>query len=242
MRPGLSLIGAGYLWGVLGMGLLCPASLGAQVDSSQGPAPVFIGGEALSDWAMAQLDISRAAAPGRSRTLQDRLEEVRAMYFLSVDEGDWVDRGKDSLAVLRDQVPPGSVVEPVVQAYRGALEVVRAKHSRWPPNKLKYLNRGAEILDELVAEHPENLEIRYLRLASYRFLPFFLSRDDAVADDLQVLVAKLPQEPEAFSPPIYRAVLRFVLENTALAEEDQARFEDALNQPLQGHGDANNGR
>jgi hypothetical protein len=143
---------------------------------------------------------------------------------------------------LKDQTTAGSSEELIIRGYQGAMEVVRAKHSRWPPNKLKYLNRGAEILDELVEEYPEDLEVRYLRLASYRFLPFFLSRDDSVAEDLQVLVADLPGKPEAFSPPVYRAVLRFVLDNGDLEAEDRTRFELALgSQPL-ANGDINNGR
>ena len=58
-------------------------------------------GKALSDWARAYLHRTRATTSDRSRTLQDRVEGVRAMYFLSVEEGDWVDIAKDSISLLR---------------------------------------------------------------------------------------------------------------------------------------------
>ena len=91
-----------------------------------------------------------ASNPG-SRTFRDRIEGVRAMYFLSVDEGDgWIPPRTPS--ALQDQVPAESAEEAIIQGYRGAIEVVRAKHSRWPPNKLKYLKRGAAILDHLVGD------------------------------------------------------------------------------------------
>ena len=106
--------------------------------------------------------------------------------------------------------------------------MVRAKHARWPPNKLKHLQGGARILDSLVARKPDNLEVRYLRLASYVFLPFFLRRDDSVAADLQTLAAHLPEYPGAFSPLVYQAVVRFVLENGALEGEERTRLENLL--------------
>jgi hypothetical protein len=150
------------------------------------------------------------------------------MYFLSVDEKKWVDRARDSLSAIRRAIPAGSAEAVIAEAYQGALEVVRAKHSRWPPNKLKHLNRGAELLDALVEREPANLEARYLRLASYIFLPFFLSRDESVAADLEALVQGLPGHPEAFSPPVYRAVVRFVLDNGQLEAEERATLQAAL--------------
>jgi hypothetical protein len=199
-------------------------------------------GEALSDWARAYLNRTRATATTERRTLQDRIEGVRAMYFLSVEEGDWVDIAKDSLSLLMGIANPETPEEATIQGYRGAIEVVRAKHSRWPPNKLKYLNQGAAILDFLVEAYPNDLELRYLRLASYRFLPFFLSREESVAEDLQILVEDLPRKPEVFSPTIYRAVLSFVLESGELEEVDRIRFEQAMGVRPMANGDTKNGR
>jgi hypothetical protein len=156
-----------------------------------------------------------------------RLEQVRAMYFMSVEQSDWVGTVRDSLRALEPRILPDSEAEIAFQAYRGAVDVVRAKHSRWPPNKLKFLNEGARILDDLVARHPDNLEVRYLRLASYLFLPFFLRRDDSVNADLGVLSLELPDHPEAFAPGIYQGVLRFVLETGRVEGEARARLEEA---------------
>jgi hypothetical protein len=150
------------------------------------------------------------------------------MYFLSVEEKEWANRTRDSLRAIREDIPEGTDDAVTYQAYRGALEVVRAKHARWPGNKLKHLNRGAEILDGLIAGNPANLEVRYLRLASYIFLPFFLRRDDSVAADLDTLVANLPDHPEAFSPAVYRAVVQFVVDNGEVGEAERDRLRGAL--------------
>ena len=144
------------------------------------------------------------------------------------EQSEWAERAQDSLRTLRKEVPEGTEGAVTVEAYRGALQVVRAKHARMPWNKVKHLNRGAEALDNLVLSHPTNLEVRYLRLASYAFLPFFLRRDDSVASDLEVLVKQLPDHPGAFSPPVYRAVMEFVLEHGEMDEPGKDRFRKAL--------------
>jgi hypothetical protein len=216
------------------MGMAClPASADSQEVPAQDPSsPVsaveFTGGDPLAAWARARLVEIKYARGFNEADLQLRLERIRAMYFLSVEEKDWANRTKDSLRAIRKDISEGTEEEITSQAYRGALEVVRAKHARWPGNKLKHLNRGAEILDGLIEREPSNLEVRYLRLASYMFLPFFLRRDDSVASDLDMLVADLPDHPEAFSPAVYRAVVQFVLDNGELEQADKDRLRGAL--------------
>lgn len=184
--------------------------------------------DSLTAWARRHLETLRSSEANRPMGMDGRLERIRAMYFLSVEERDWSETARDSLLALKPALEPDTPASIIHEAYRGALQVIRAKHARWPTNKLKHLNRGAEILDALVAEHPQNLEVRYLRLASYLFLPFFLRRDDSVAADLEVLTRELPDQPEAFSPTIYRGVLSFVLENGNLGGDDRHRFERVL--------------
>ncbi len=220
------------LW-VIGVACLPVPADSHQVSAQDSSAPTttveFTDGDPLADWARARLvEIKYAAGEPGQGDLQLRLERIRAMYFLSVEEKDWANRTKDSLRAIREDIPEGTEEEITFQAYRGALEVVRAKHARWPGNKLKHLDRGAEILDGLAEREPANLEVRYLRLASYMFLPFFLRRDDSVASDLETLVTDLPDHPEAFSPAVYRAVVQFVLDNGELEEADKERLRGAL--------------
>jgi hypothetical protein len=186
------------------------------------------GSDSISTWAKLRLQELDASFSADNDGVEDSLERIRAGYLLSVDDGDWVDRVKDSISALELRIPEGSEYGFTLEAYRGALEVVRAKHARWPPNKLKHLGNGAAVLDDLVDRNPDNLEVRYLRLASYLFLPFFLRRDDSVAADLETLVEGLPKQAAAFSPPTFRAMVRFVLDNGTLEVEDRSRLEGIL--------------
>jgi hypothetical protein len=182
----------------------------------------------LSMWARAYLEEAGESPRLGGSVPEARLERVRAMYFLSIDEKDWMDPLADSLEALKpgEEATEGDFV--ALEAYRGALQVVRAKHARWPANKLKHLRRGSRILDPLVEAHPDHLELRYLRYASYRFLPFFLSRDEAVSADRNVLLADLATDPGDLSPTVYRGMVQFLLEHAGPDPLQQERLETAL--------------
>ena len=215
-----------WLGCVLGFGWGEPAS--AQATTRQPAGPDAESGVPLSVWARQHLEAVTATPPPQGDGAQRQLETLRAMYFLSVESGNWNDRARDSVGVFRSAIQPETRAAVTLEAYAGALEVVRAKHSRWPPNKIKYLNAGAAILDDLVERYPDNLEVRYLRYASYRFLPFFLRRDESVSSDLDTLVRDLPSRPETFSPTVYDGVVRFILANSSLGAEDKSRLERTL--------------
>jgi hypothetical protein len=117
---------------------------------------------------------------------------------------------------------------PSAEALRGALEVVRAKHSNWPPNKLKYLRSGAGILDEVVERNPDNPEVRYLRLVSFFYLPSLLRRDDSVEEDFRALIGLLPKGPGPLPPLLHQQVTLFVLENGEVKSEDRTTLEGLL--------------
>ena len=223
----LAAVWAGSFCLLLAQAFAVPTS--AQLPTPGDPEVTWAGAPRLADWARGYLQGLDSLPLTVGDDWERSMERVRAMYFLSVEKKEWGERAADTLGVLETRIPVHGDVDAILQAYGGALEVVRAKHSRWPPNKLKYLNRGAAILDGLVDGNPGNLEIRYLRLASYWFLPGFLRRDGSVEADLKVLVADLPDQTQAFSPVVYRGVVRFLLENGDLVDADRERLTQALN-------------
>jgi hypothetical protein len=183
--------------------------------------------EELQDWARRRLEALESGSEADFSGLPHapEMERLWALYFLSVEEKAWEKPARALADTLADAELPEALH---VNALAGALEVVRAKHSRWPPNKLKYLRRGVSALDRLVDEAPDDPVIRYLRLVSCFYLPFFLERDQSVKEDLQVLTEVLPRGSGGFSGPVYRAVIRFVLEHGDLDVEEQMRLEAAL--------------
>lgn len=102
-----------------------------------------------------------------------------------------------------------------LNAYEGALEILRAKHAFLPPSKLRHLRRGLETLDRVMTAHPKDVEARYLRLMSCFYLRGILGRKGSVREDFAALARLLPGERERYPAELYGAIARFVLEEGA---------------------------
>lgn len=135
------------------------------------------------------------------------------MYVLSVSEEKLIDQALDEVVSLRESADsPEDPVVAVAEAYAGAFKVVRGKHAFWPRGKWNHVQDGLDVLDALVELHPDEPEVRYLRLVSCYYLPFFFRRGGTVDTDLRDLLELLPRGPGVLSAHAYPLVVDFVVE------------------------------
>jgi hypothetical protein len=207
-----------------------PGPLGAQEpEAPSDPAEQpTVDGDALRIWARDYLQELGSGVPTTEGDWDRDRELLRALYFLSVEDKGGLEEARDLLSTLQDRHGEVEEASSTLSAYAGALEVVRAKHARWPPNKLKHLSEGSGILDRLVEEHPSDQEIRYLRFASYAFLPFFLRRDEALGKDTAFLAEDLVRGIPAFPPRMWEAVVSSVLDAGQLTQNQRSSLSAAL--------------
>jgi hypothetical protein len=180
----------------------------------------YLDPEGLGTWARDYLASLETPDRDPHGTWPRDREVLRALHFLSVESRDRLEEARDSLTVLAGRYDGNERAEFLLTAFEGALEVVRAKHARWPPNKLKHLGAGADLLDRVVQERPEDPEARYLRFSSYAFLPFFLRRDGELKEDTDFLAGTLGDVPPVFPPGVWEAVVQSVL-NAGMLNSDQ---------------------
>ena len=149
------------------------------------------------------------------------LENARATYLLAVEDPSVIEEAQAALEHRTDD-------DPTAAAYFAAFTVLEAKHARWPHLKLRFLNRGLGELDDLVEAHPDQVEIRYLRLLSCYFLPRFFGRTESVEEDFAALGRLLPDSREQFGPELYRQMVRFVLESGAPSADQREMLNASL--------------
>ncbi len=130
------------------------------------------------------------------------LGRLRVLYHRAVLDSDELTRAERSLARLE----PGERSSPLLLAYEGALEVLRAAHGWWP---LRHLRPGIGVLDRAVETAPSDPEVRYLRLVSEVHLPVAFRRDDVVRRDLAVL-RDLLRDRHSLSPSMEKLIAAFV--------------------------------
>jgi len=88
--------------------------------------------------------------------------------------------------------------------------------------------QGLAILDALTEHHPDHVEIRYLRLLSCYFLPGFLGRGGAVAEDGRVLARLVAAHRRHFPPALYQTMVRFLLETDIPETSQHQALRDSL--------------
>lgn len=150
------------------------------------------------------------------------LERLRTFWFLSVAQDSMLPHARAEWEALRSRK---ELYPDLERAYQGALAVVEAKHALWPPAKLDHLKRAAPLLDSAVAKSPHHPEIRYLRLMSCFYLPFFFGRKWSVDADFRALAQLLPQSRGVVPEGLRAEVAKFVLENfQGISPQDRSRL------------------
>lgn len=176
------------------------------------------------------LALPACAMADPSAPTEPDLTALRELYLRAVQDERAIDRGLAEIERVREaaDVREGSALDGTLAGYRGALVTLRAKHAFWPPQKLRHLERGLEILDGAVRAHPDHAEVRYLRLMSCYYLPGILGRQRSVREDFAALARLLPGVRGSYPPQLYGAIARFVIENGRLPDAQLQALEATL--------------
>ncbi len=69
------------------------------------------------------------------------------------------------------------------QAYVVALQLKKAEYTALPWKKLSIFNKGKKRLNALIAKHPNNIHLRYIRLFIQEHVPSILGYNDCIKED-----------------------------------------------------------
>jgi hypothetical protein len=83
------------------------------------------------------------------------------------------------------------IKDPLLIAYRGGAEALKAKHAFNPYTKINYLKKSQKSLEQAVAMRPEDIEIRFLRFSIQHYLPGFLRQSKELEEDRLVIVTHI---------------------------------------------------
>jgi hypothetical protein len=81
---------------------------------------------------------------------------------------------------------------PLIIGYTAATETILAKHAFMPTSKYSWCKKGINRFKVAIAGDPDNLEIRFLRIAVEANLPGFLNMSGDVPADKQKIMTLLP--------------------------------------------------
>lgn len=115
--------------------------------------------------------------------------------------------------------------EPVYLAFRAAFTAIGAKYTPWPHEQFALFREASALIDPLLAAHPGQKELRFLRGAIYHKLPAFLFKSDLATADLILVAQALIARSDAFEGRYRVEIIRYILQTS--------RLELALGQALE---------
>jgi hypothetical protein len=102
--------------------------------------------------------------------------------------------------------------------------MVKAKFGMNPINKMLLFIEGRNELEKLIEKEPNNIELRYIRLAVQKIAPKFLSYRDNINEDRVLLLSHLKEQNQHgdFESNVLRFLKRENLINTKELEQINA--------------------
>jgi hypothetical protein len=112
------------------------------------------------------------------------LKPIRQKMLLAMKSAKVTDSLYNSLNKLSNKPP-------VITAYLGTLDALKAKHTWNPYNKIKDLNLSRDVLQKAVTAEPHNMEIRFLRFSIQHNVPSFLGYGKNLNEDRAEIMTQL---------------------------------------------------
>lgn len=114
---------------------------------------------------------------------------------------------------------------PLMVAYIGTLEALKAKHSWNPYNKIKFVSLSQKTMKKAVERDPNNLEIRFMRFTIQHYTPSFLGFSKDLDEDRKAIVRQFKNRKFGLADaPLIRNIAAFMIESDRCLKEELPVF------------------
>lgn len=137
------------------------------------------------------------------------LNKIRKDYIQAVSSEKVASRLYSELKEIKEP-------SPLILAYLGSSEAVKAKHAWNPINKMGYLKKGCKTLNEAVSLSPNQIEIRFLRFSLEHYLPDFLGYSKHLDEDKRKLIELSGQKEtvtKQIDKSIFKNIVKFLIDS-----------------------------
>lgn len=128
------------------------------------------------------------------------IKKIREDYITAINSSDKADELYDQLSAIKNP-------DPLLLAYLGSVQALKAKHAWNPVSKLSYLNQGFKTINSAVAKAPNEIEVRFLRFSLEYYVPSFLGFSKNLHTD-KVKIIELLQKQNPIKLDIDKTILK----------------------------------
>ncbi|MBD3750609.1 MAG: hypothetical protein IE931_14065 [Sphingobacteriales bacterium] len=128
------------------------------------------------------------------------IKKIREDYITAINSSDKTDELYSQLSAIKSP-------EPILLAYLGSVQALKAKHAWNPVSKLSYLKQGFKTINAAVAKAPNEIEVRFLRYSLEYYVPSFLGFSKNLHSD-KVKIIELLQKQHPIKLDIDKTILK----------------------------------
>ncbi len=146
------------------------------------------------------------------------LKELRAQYFTALKDASLAPTVYEQF--LMQENPSAKML-----AYQSALEAIMTKTTWNLFKRINYLNKSEKTMDKAVSMEPNNVEVRFMRLAVEHQIPYYLGYSKHLDEDKAFIIKHISEfNPLNLDPIISAEILRFVQESGRFSKPEALLF------------------
>ncbi len=107
------------------------------------------------------------------------IDTIRKLYLSAYLSEDNCDRFRSNIS--NTEKNKNTIL---IQGYKGCFYFIKCKFTNNPLKKLKYFDKGRELLESAIKKAPESVELKFLRYSIQKNLPKFLLYYENIEKDL----------------------------------------------------------
>ncbi len=153
------------------------------------------------------------------------LDQARIYFYQSIED----EAKLDQAIRLFSELEKNENLEGKSGTYLGALMAIKGKHSFMPHNKLKWVKRGLDIMDEGIEKSPEDIEALFIHGSTNYYLPFFFNRKDDAERSFRKIIKLLPDQFQDYKPELILNVIEFMEQKVNLTSNESKLLNEIKN-------------
>ena len=162
-----------------------------------------------------------ANAQVQQNATEAAFEEAHRLFNLAVEDEEQISAAR---AIYSRIIRTSKEGRGRAMVYMGALDLIEAKHTFWPHEKMSLANSGLDKMEKGLKVDPTDIESRFVHGAICHELPFFFGRGDEVEEDFTVISTLLEKPTEPCIDTILKDMQEFPEKEEVLAESQQKRM------------------
>jgi len=145
------------------------------------------------------------------------LTEIRALYVKASDSAETATTLMTKLAGVKDSGPV------VLVGYKAAAITLQAKQQKGAKQKKAKFKEGVDLLEKIITAHPNEIELRLIRLSIQENAPKLLKYRDEISADKQFISTHFSSQK---SKALKDHIRGYVLQSEAFSSQEKALFSE----------------